>query len=258
MPEAKLKVKLMSMTKDPISVIYASCKQCYSANFAGDIFDEAVNGSSTLPKQINFVQRIMASGHQSPLEHVNFTFAIEGISRACTHQLVRHRLASYSQQSQRYVKEKEFDYVIPPSIKKDQLLLVLFENFMKECQIKYSEIVECFQQKNISGEKAYQDARFILPNAAETKIVVTMNARELLHFFSVRCCTRSQWELRRLAEAMLEVTKEKLPAVFGSAGAKCQTLEYCPEGEKFTCRRYPLKEEILASYKSKVKDGVTI
>jgi thymidylate synthase (FAD) len=258
MPEATLKVKLISMTENPISVIYASCKQCYSANFAGDIFEEVVNDSSSLPKQIDFVERIMASGHQSPLEHVNFTFAIEGVSRACTHQLVRHRIASYSQQSQRYVKEKDFDYVIPPTIKKDERLLVLFENFMKDCQKRYSEIVEGFKQKNISGEKAYQDARFILPNAAETKIVVTMNARELLHFFNVRCCARSQWELRHLAEEMLKIVKEKLPAIFGRSGAKCENLGYCPEGEKFTCGRYPLKEDVIISYKSKVKNGVTV
>lgn len=258
MPEAILKVKLISMTKDPISVIYASCKQCYSANFAGDIFDEAVNEGSSLSKQTDFIERIMASGHQSPLEHVNFTFAIEGISRACTHQLVRHRIASYSQQSQRYVKEKDFDYIIPPAIKKEAKLLAIFENFMKDCQEKYNEILDVFKQKNISGEKAYQDARFILPNAAETKIVVTMNARELLHFFSVRCCTRSQWELRRLAEAMLAIAKEKLPSVFARSGAKCESLSYCPEGEKFSCGRYPLKEEVLASYKSKVKNGVRV
>lgn len=258
MPEATLKVKLISMTENPISVIYASCKQCYSANFAGDIFEEAVNDGSSLPKQIDFIERIMASGHQSPLEHVNFTFAIEGISRACTHQLVRHRVASYSQQSQRYVKEKDFDYVIPPSIKKDEKLLALFENFMKECQERYNEIVEGFKQKNISGEKAYEDARFILPNSAETKIVLTMNARELIHFFGVRCCSRSQWEIRRLADCMLKMAQEKLPSVFGRLGAKCVSLGYCPEGEKFTCGRYPLKEEVLASYKAKVKNGVTV
>ncbi len=258
MPEAKLKVKLISTTQDPISVIYASCKQCYSANFAGDIFDEAVNDHSALPKQIDFIERIMASGHQSPLEHVNFTFAIEGVSRACTHQLVRHRLASYSQQSQRYVKEKDFDYVIPPSIRKDEKLLTLFENFMKECQKRYDEIVNAFKEKNISGEKAYQDTRFILPNAAETKIVVTMNIRELMHFFSVRCCTRSQWELRNLANSMLEKAQEKLPVVFGRLGAKCESLGYCPEGDKLTCGRYPLKEAVLASHKSKVKNGVTV
>lgn len=258
MPETKLKVKLMSMTKDPISVIYASCKQCYSANFAGDIFDEAVSDSSALPKQIEFMERIMASGHQSPLEHVNFTFAVEGVSRACTHQLVRHRVASYSQQSQRYVKEKDFDYVIPPSIKNDVKLLALFESFMKECQGKYNEIVEGLKQKNITGEKAYQDARFILPNSAETKIVLTMNSRELMHFFAVRCCTRSQWEIRYLADEMLKIVREKLPSVFSRLGAKCESLGYCPEGDKFTCGRYPVKEEVLASYKSKVKNGVTV
>ena len=150
-------------------------------------------------------------GHMSPLEHVSFNFGIEGISRVCSHQLVRHRLASYSQQSQRYVGEhsedlrgeKTFDFIIPPAIvkagKKEW-----FEGKMRNIQQWYDELIEALGN---SGEKSNEDARFILPNAAETKIIVTMNARELLHFFSVRCCNRAQWEIRDLATEMLKIGK---------------------------------------------------
>lgn len=245
MPETTMKVKLLSMTKNPTAVIFAACRQCYSADYAGDIYDAAIEDDASAKKQEDFVRRIIKSGHESPLEHVSFVFAIEGVSRVLTHQLVRHRVASYSQQSQRYVKEDDFDYVVPPSIKKDEALLKIYEDGMKEAQKIYTRLVEAFAKKGVEGERANQDARFILPGAAETKIVATMNARELLHFFKMRCCSRSQWEIRQLAYKTLDIAKEKLPAVFGEAGAKCDLLKYCPEGAKFTCGRFPLKEKVL-------------
>lgn len=238
MSKVKMNVKLLEMSQNAISLIYVACRQCYSEKFAGDVFSDT---PVSLERQEEFVKSIVASGHQSPLEHVKFTFAIEGVSRALTHQLVRHRLASYSQQSQRYVKEKDFDFIIPPSIERNPQAKVEFEKLMVLIQQSYTKLLFLMGQDNISGEAANQDARFALPQAAETKIVVTMNCRELLHFFQHRCCSRAQWEIRQLANKMLDVCKEKLPAVFIQAGAKCQSLEYCPEGEKFCCGKYPVK-----------------
>lgn len=238
MSKVMMNVKLLEMSQNAISLIYVACRQCYSEKFAGEVFSKIPVG---IEKQEEFVKNIVASGHQSPLEHVKFTFAIEGVSRALTHQLVRHRLASYSQQSQRYVKEKDFDYIIPPAIERNLEAKNEFEKLMVTIQQSYTRLLALMGQDNVSGEAANQDARFALPQAAETKIVVTMNCRELLHFFEHRCCSRAQWEIRQLANLMLDICKEKLPAVFSEAGAKCQILEYCPEGEKFCCGRYPVK-----------------
>ena len=238
MSKVKMNVKLLEMSQNAISLIYVACRQCYSEKFAGDIFSEAAVDSK---KQEEFVKSIVASGHQSPLEHVKFTFAIEGVSRALTHQLVRHRIASFSQQSQRYVKEKDFDYIVPPTIEKNSQAKSEFEKLMMTIQQSYTRLLTFLKEDNLSGESANQDVRFVLPQAAETKIVVTMNCRELLHFFQHRCCSRAQWEIRQLANKMLNIARQQLPAVFSEAGAKCETLKYCPEGEKFCCGKYPLK-----------------
>ena len=242
MSQAKLRIKLIDHTQNPLSIIYVACRQCYSDKFAGDIFDEVGSDSK---KQGEFVSKVVMSGHESPLEHVKFTFAIEGVSRALTHQLVRHRIASYSQQSQRYVKESGFDFVTPPLLVKHPEAFAEFEKIMREIQNSYTKILEVLKIHGVSGEVANQDARFVLPQAAETKIVVTMNCRELIHFFAHRCCTRAQWEIRALAYEMLKICKDKLPEVFSGFGAKCVSLQYCPEGPKFTCKKYPLKEEIF-------------
>lgn len=238
MAKVTMNVKLLEMSQNAISLIYVACRQCYSEKFAGDVFSDE---SLSKEKQEEFVKKIVSSGHQSPLEHVKFTFAIEGVSRALTHQLVRHRLASYSQQSMRYVKEKDFDYIVPSTIEKNQEAKIEFEKLMEEIQKSYTKLILLMDQDNIKGEAANQDARFVLPQAAETKIVVTMNCRELLHFFQHRCCSRAQWEIRQLANKMLDICAEKLPAVFTGSGAKCETLQYCPEGEKFCCGKYPVK-----------------
>lgn len=238
MPKVIMNVKLLEMSQNAISLIYVACRQCYSEKFAGEVFlDEAI----TPEKKEAFVKNIVASGHQSPLEHVKFTFAIEGVSRALTHQLVRHRIASFSQQSQRYVKENEFDFIIPPSIERNSEAKKEFEKLMAAIQQSYTKLLMFLGQDKISGELANQDVRFVLPQAAETKIVVSMNCRELLHFFQHRCCSRAQWEIRQLANIMLKICMEKLPVVFTKAGAKCEELGYCPEGEKFCCGKYPVK-----------------
>lgn len=238
MPEAKLKVQLLDSTKKALSIIYTACRQCYSQEFAADI----IKSKKTTKKQKQeFVRKIVSSGHESPLEHVKFTFAIKGVSRALTHQLVRHRLASYSQQSQRYVKESNFDYIIPPSILADSILKKEFTLSMKSIQKSYNTILSMLNKKGKSGERANEDARFVLPQSAETKIVVTMNARELIHFFKHRCCARAQWEIQHLANNMLSICKKTLPEVFSKAGARCVHLKYCPEGIKFSCGRYSAK-----------------
>lgn len=242
MGQAKLHIELIDFTKDALSLLYAAYRQCYSENFAANIFTDGLKNQTKVEE---FIKKILSSGHESPLEHIKFTFAIEGVSRALTHQLVRHRVASYSQQSQRYVKETEFDYIIPPSIEKAPEMKKEYVAIMQKIQSTYNYLLETFEKKGIKGESANQDARFILPQAIETKIVVTMNCRQLLHFFKERCCSRAQWEIRTLAEEMLRICKEKLPVVFDNAGAKCVSWGYCPEGPKFSCRRYPLKEDVL-------------
>ncbi len=229
MSEAKLKVILLKHTPNPEEIVAMAAKLCYSPS---DI--EALKEKIEAKDQKAFVEKLVKMGHMSPIEHSSFTFAIEGISRACSHQLVRHRLASYSQQSQRYVSEETgFDYVIPPIIKEDKALKRYFEDFMSEAQKAYNHIVKKLNEKGVKGESANQDARFILPNAAETKIIVTMNARELLHFFRMRCCNRAQWEIRRMAEEMLKLVKKTSPVIFEKAGPGCLYAP-CPEGE-YTC-----------------------
>jgi thymidylate synthase (FAD) len=229
MVEIKLKVILLRHTPNPEETVAMAAKLCYSPS---DI--ESLKNKIETKDQKAFVERLMNMGHMSPIEHPSFTFAIEGISRACSHQLVRHRLASYSQQSQRYVSEEAgFDYVIPETIKADKEMKKIFINFMKEAQKTYNIIVQKLNENGIKGEAANQDARFVLPNAAETKIIVTMNARELQHFFRQRCCNRAQWEIRAMAEKMLKLVKKVSPVIFQKSGPPCLYAP-CPEGE-YTC-----------------------
>ncbi len=229
MPEAKLKVILLRHTPNPEETVAMAAKLCYSPSNITSLKDKI-----EAKDQKSFVGKLIQMGHMTPIEHSTFTFAIEGISRACSHQLVRHRIASYSQQSQRYVSEEAgFDYVIPPVIKEDKELKRAFIAFMKEAQNAYNIMVNKLNEKGIKGESANQDARFILPNAAETKIMVTMNARELLHFFRQRCCNRAQWEIRKMSEEMLRLVKKKASIIFYKAGPGCLYAP-CPEGD-YTC-----------------------
>jgi thymidylate synthase (FAD) len=227
--ESRLKVILLEHTPNPEAVVAMAAKLCYSPS---DI--ESLKEKTAAKDQKQFVEKLMEIGHMSPIEHASFTFAVEGISRACSHQLVRHRLASYSQQSQRYVSEEAgFDFIIPPSIKKDGELARYFRDFMNKAQEAYSHIVSRLNEKGLKGEEANQDARFILPNACETKIIITMNARELLHFFKQRCCNRAQWEIRSMAINMLRLVSRTAPAIFRNAGPGCLKGK-CPEGD-YTC-----------------------
>ncbi|MCX8030030.1 MAG: FAD-dependent thymidylate synthase [Thermodesulfovibrionales bacterium] len=244
MPQAKLKVVLLKYTPEPEETVAMAAKLCYSA---ADI--NSLKQRISKEDQGLFIERLVKKGHLSPIEHVSFTFGIEGISRACSHQLVRHRIASYSQQSQRYVSEMSgFDYIIPPLIFSDPELKEYFINFMAQAQEAYNYLVTKLNTKGFKGEVANQDARFVLPNATETKIIVTMNARELVHFFRQRCCNRAQWEIREMAEAMLFLVKGIAPTIFAKAGPACLHGP-CPEGD-YSCgkaievrKKYGLKEE---------------
>ncbi|MHC2994375.1 MAG: FAD-dependent thymidylate synthase [Candidatus Atribacteria bacterium] len=214
-----MKVKLINYTKNPERIIAQSARLCYSASGIDEL-NEKLSDESI----IKLIKKITKLRHYSVLEHANFTFAIEGISRVTSHQLVRHRIASFSQQSQRYVKikEKGFPYVVPKSIAKDEKLIKIFTDAIKELD----KIYNLFLDHNIAAE----DARYILPQAVETKIIVTANARELLHIFKLRCCNRAQWEIRELAKRMLKEVKAIAPNIFENAGPPCIS-EPCPEGE---------------------------
>ncbi|WP_243366920.1 FAD-dependent thymidylate synthase [Fundidesulfovibrio soli] len=238
MPAKSLDVTLLAHTPEPLSVIYAAFRQCYHAGFVGDMWPRLMAGEISREQQAEFVDKVVLSGHVSPVEHVSFTFAIEGVSRALTHQLVRHRIASYSQQSQRYVDASNFDYVLPPAIAAIPEAKARFEAFMDEVGSAYRDLKDMLEGAG-KGPKAKEDARFVLPQAAETRIVATMNCRSLFNFFEHRCCRRAQWEIRALADRMLTLCRYVLPEVFRTAGAKCEKLGYCPEGEKFCCGKYP-------------------
>ena len=210
-------VSLITHTPEPEKVIASAAKLCYSSS---DI--ETLMNGLTSEKIEKFIKKLTDLGHQSPLEHCSFTFGIEGISRACSHQLVRHRLASYSQKSQRYVKEGGFEYIKPKTIKDESNLSVAYDLLMSRIQKFYDMAIE-------NGIPA-EDARFVLPNACETKIIMTMNIRSLLHFFEERCCNRAQWEIRRIADEMLNICKEVAPNIFAKAGASCVRGK-CKEGK---------------------------
>ena len=218
MAYSNIKVDLLYYTKDPARAVATAARLCYSKVGAADLVE---NMKEEQAKKILFT--ILESGHNSTLEHATYTFAIEGVSRALTHQLVRHRMASYNQQSQRYVKaDKELDVIIPESIKNNNEAKEVFDSCIEACQEAYTKLNELDVPK--------EDARYLLPNACETKIVVTMNIRELLHFFSVRCCNRAQWEIRDLAKKMLELVRPTAPFIFMDAGPSCVRGK-CKEGK---------------------------
>lgn len=213
-------VQLLTHTPDPEQVVAAAARLCYSASSVDQLLEKSRHDCQAL------LEKILALGHLSVLEHASFTFGVEGISRACSHQLVRHRLASYSQQSQRYVSHRErFEAVIPPSIEAQSELKEAYGRLLEQIHQLYRELLE-------AGVPA-EDARFVLPNAAATKIVVTMNGRELLHFFNLRCCRRAQWEIRDMATRMLQLARQAAPLLFAGAGPGC-LHGACPEG-KMTC-----------------------
>ncbi len=216
-----MKVKLMRYTADPERTVAMAARLCYSPIGAEELSEKMTD------KQVeNLIKKIVKMGHVSTIEHVSFTFAIEGVSRVLTHQLVRHRIASYSQQSQRYVAEHNFEYITPPSIKGNKQAEKKFDELMSTIGKAYDELTELGIPK--------EDARYVLGNATETKILATFDARSLLHFFSLRCCQRAQWEIRALANMMLKEVKAAAPLLFKNAGPSCIATGMCPEGD-MTC-----------------------
>ena len=222
-------VELLYHTPDPERAIATAARLCYAPVGAAELME-------TMPEERirSVLTTIMESGHFSTLEHASYTFAVDGVSRALTHQLVRHRIASFNQQSQRYVKYKDgLPVVTPPSVEGDAQAKEAFDQAIEA-------VIGAYQQLLEAGIPA-EDARYLLPNAAETKIVITMNVRELLHFFNLRCCNRAQWEIRELAWQMLALVQDKAPALFRNAGPGCLSGP-CPEGKMCCGNPYPRAE----------------
>lgn len=231
MRKLQMKVKLLKHTPNP--EILCAAAALTSSRRGG--LSETIK-SLDLEKARKIIHNILGYGHYSVIEHAAFTFSLEGVSRALTHQLVRHRLASYTQQSQRYVTYETLEhYVMPRSIQQDKEAKRIFKEALENVSEVYHKLLKC----NVPKE----DARFILPNAAKTNIVVTMNARELRHFFNLRCCERSQWEIREVAIEMLRKVRGIAPVLFENTGPFCVEFGYCPEGnmKPQTCNIEELK-----------------
>ncbi len=251
-----MNVQLIAHTLLPEKIVAASAKLCYSPA----TIDTVMEGLDE-EKTASFVDMLSEIGHESPIEHASFTFGIEGVSRALLAQLTRHRMASYSVQSQRYVAAKMFEYVLPPEIAAIPEAAEEYRRAMEEDQAHYDRLTAILKEKHYADKiaagmeekaaaraaekQAIEDARFVLPNACTTKIMMTMNARSLLNFFKHRCCNRAQWEIRDLAQRMYALCLEVAPHIFAHAGPPC-VYGACPEG-KMTCGK---AAQVRAAYKS--------
>ena len=222
-------VHLISRPENMLKTVYTAARTCYSADTPINIY----NSTDDEEKMLKLIERVIGSGHYSVIEHIQVTFAISNVSRACTHQLVRHRHMSFSQKSQRYVKEKgQFDYLIPPTIEKDEALKKKFTDFMEEISKKYQEFVD-------AGIPA-EDARAVLPNACSTSIVTSLNLRELIHIANLRLCTRAQYEIRTMVKAMCDELTKVEPWLKPYLVPKCERLGFCDEDK--SCGRKPRLE----------------
>jgi thymidylate synthase (FAD) len=234
-------VELLSYTPNPQEVVAIAAKLCYSS---ADI--DSLKQGILSKEQGRFISKLAEMGHLSPVEHAVFTFGVEGVSRSLLAQITRHRIASFSVKSQRYVSERSkgegiFKYIVPAGIKRlGQEHIERFASQMATMQKWYDEWLEILGN---GKESSNEDARFVLPNACETKFIVSMNARELLHFFNLRCCNRAQWEIRELANQMLRKVLEIAPALFSKAGPSCIS-GVCPESD-FGCGKM---SEVLEEY----------
>jgi len=249
-----MNVELLQYNPDCEKIIAAAAKLCYSSSEIKGIL-EGLDEEKTK----NFIQRLMSMGHESPIEHISFTFGIEGVSRSLLAQFTRHRIASYSVKSQRYVKEGEFEFITPPEIENSPEAKKIFLEAMRDDVEKYNKLSDILYKKhyddfikqgidekkagNMAEKKAIEDARYVLPNACETKMIVTFNARSLLNFFNHRCCERAQWEIRDMACKMLELVKGVAPTIFKYAGPSCLSGA-CPEG-KMTCGKMLEKRKMF-------------
>lgn len=238
------KVILLAHTPNPEHTVAAAAKLCYSSSDITGLTD-----SLTDEKAAAFVEMLSEIGHESPIEHASFTFGIEGVSRSLLAQITRHRMASFSVKSQRYVREGSFGYVTPPEIAADPEAKRIYDEIMAEDQRKYDRLAEILKEKHIktfmaegkdektatrlAEKKAIEDARFVLPNSCETQMVMTMNARSLKNFFRIRCCNRAQWEIRDVADQMLALVSKAAPELFKNAGPACLNGA-CSEG-KMSC-----------------------
>lgn len=239
-----MKVQLLAHTAEPEKLVACAAKLCYSPVGIDELYD-----GLTDEKASGFVEMLASMGHESPVEHASFTFGIEGVSRALLAQITRHRMASFSVQSQRYVREEQFAFVTPPEIEAVPEAKKLFLQAMEQDARQYNELADLLKEKhkqaflsqgltekqaeNKAEKKAIEDARFVLPNACDTKMVMTMNARSLLNFFRHRCCNRAQWEIKALADEMLRLVVDVAPTLFKNAGPGCASGG-CPEG-RMTC-----------------------
>ena len=254
-------VYLLTYTPNPEHSNAAAAKLCYSSSSISDL-----RNNLTDEKAAQFVEMLSEIGHESPIEHASFTFGIEGVSRALLAQITRHRMASFSVKSQRYVREGAFEYVTPPEIENIPEAKKIYDEIMAEDQKRYDALAEILKQQHIktflaegkdektanrlAEKKAIEDARFVLPNACETQMVLTMNARSLMNFFRHRCCNRAQWEIKDVADQMLALVLKVAPNLFKNAGPACVSGP-CPEG-KMTCGHY---KEINEFYKGLKVNG---
>lgn len=252
-------VTLLTYTPEPEKSVASAAKLCYSASTIGTIRE-----GLTPEKTASFVEMLAELGHESPIEHAYFTFGIEGVSRSLLAQITRHRMASFSVQSQRYVKEDHFEFVLPPEIEKIPEAKAKFLEAMDLDQKYYEELTDLLKAKHLKDmlaegmdekaanraaeKKAIEDARFVLPNACDTKMVMTMNARSLYNFFRHRCCNRAQWEIRDVADQMLALCYAVAPELFKNAGPSC-VCGACPEG-KMTCGKAKEMRERYAKLKA--------
>ena len=244
MPETKLKVVLLQHTPNPAETIALAGRLCYSGSDISSLYDKSKGTAE------QFVQKLLDLGHLSPVEHVSFTFGAEGVSRALLAQITRHRIASFSVQSQRYVSQSDFGYIIPDSIK------ALGDDAKAEFEKQMAQINEWYTMWKNAGIPA-EDARFVLPNAAETRMVFTMNARELMHFLELRCCSRAQWEIRVLAWAMLGIVRREFPGLFEKKGGPaCVTCGRCSEG-KMSCGQASHITELSEKLNELCKNGAS-
>ncbi len=210
-----MKVQLLGYTPNADNLCGAIARTCYSQDDAGELIAKDVDYTQTL-------RRVVKSGHTSVIEHAVFTFNISGISRVISHQLVRHRIASVTQTSQRYTTTSELDTVYPDSIYDNEEI----RNTVRTLEDIIQDIADELRELGLKEE----DIRYIYPNSVKTNIVLTMNARSLLNFFALRCCNRAQTEIRELAEVMLDLCQSVAPVIFENAGKPCIRGE-CPEGE---------------------------
>ena len=221
-------VNLISKPENMLKTIYTACRTCYSADMPINIY----NSTDDEEKMLKLIERVISSGHYSTIEHIQVSFAISNVTRACTHQLVRHRHMSFSQKSQRYVKEKgQFDYIIPPTIEKNLEMKLKFENLMSEISKVYGELTD-------AGILA-EDARAVLPNATSTSLVASLNLRELIHLANLRLCTRAQYEIRTMVKMMCDALVAEEAWLKPYLVPKCERFGFCDEDK--SCGRMPTK-----------------